>query len=695
MRIHKELHGGSVILKFVVVTFNSSTVLQTSFQTSHFLKQLQLPGSFQCGPSMWRRRTTVTGLVCIVWTFFSFMHGYQLTFSKAWSQLPAESPVVLPWDRGCWKHVVGGKKFSSIQPVILKRPMPPPILYNSSSGEQQHHDKRHRAQSSDATSWHQIVRSSCDDSWTEMRDSKFQIALRRWLDVLLQLPPECGIVIQLKQVGDISHQLRMLRDIFAKKAPQTLLKRCHSFLRFMCHLKDVGETFPGTEPGFYSFLCGLRDSGATTSNLQSVVQALNFAQHVVGLPELAVVTTSRRCIGAVGMRNVGPKRQAHPFTVSELLVLHSVLLDQCEDSWNRVFAGTVLFAVYSRSRWMDMQHAETMEVDTDFTGFTAYVELHISVHKCQESTAFRNTFLTAVAPNLGITADPWIQAWLDVRLKLGIDFTLGLPTLPAPNSDGLPTKRPLSTDEMKQWLRLILSSKGVSLDGRRLTSHSCKCTLLSWLAKHGDEWADRMALGGHVSFMKSAIVYSRDAMARPIRVLEKLLLDVRLGRFCPDESRSGRFKDVSTGHADIGSDFADVGFGDNSLDLVGPVQPNKLDDDIIVIDSDEAETNDVKHETAGGSSSDSDVLTTSSSEDEAGARCSGASRVMRLPTVPDSLKLIQHTKYKTLHLMEKQNEKIMLCGRAIVQGRYDVASEARFDTPCCHQCWKHKPEYDT
>ena len=142
MRIHKELHGGSVILKFVVVTFNSSTVLHTSFQTSHFLKQLQLPGSFQCGPSMWRRRTTVTGLVCIVWTFFSFMHGYQLTFSKAWSQLPAESPVVLPWDRGCWKHVVGGKKFSSIQPLILKRPMPPPILYNSSSGEQQHHDKR-------------------------------------------------------------------------------------------------------------------------------------------------------------------------------------------------------------------------------------------------------------------------------------------------------------------------------------------------------------------------------------------------------------------------------------------------------------------------------------------------------------------------------------------------------------------------
>ena len=623
------------------------------------------------------------------------MNGFQLTFAKAWSQLPAESPVVLPWDRGCWKHVVAGKSLFTVQPAVLKRPLPPPIAYSSSPGDQHPHDKRHRSQISVATSWHQVVKSGCEDSWTEMRDSKFQTALRRWLDVLLQLPPNCGIVVQLKQVGDTSHQLRMLRDIFAKKAPQTLLKRCHSFLRFVCHLKDVGETFPGTEQGFYGFLCRLRDAGASTSNLQSVVQALNFAQHVVGLPELTVVTTSRRCIGAVGTRNVGPKRQAHPFTVSELLVLHSVLLDTNEDPWNRVFAGTVLFAVYSRSRWMDMQHAETMEVDTDFTGFAVYVELHISVHKCQESTAFRNTFLTAVAPNLGITAEPWIQAWLDVRTRLGIDFNLGLPTLPAPNSDGLPTKRPLSTDEMKHWLQLVFTSKGLSLDGRRLTSHSCKCTLLSWLAKHGDDWADRMALGGHVSFMKSAIVYSRDAMARPIRVMEKLLQDIRLGRFCPDESRSGRFKDIPTGDAATGSDFAELSFADSGLDLFSLQPESKTDAARVVIDLEENDANEVKTESHENSSSDSDALTTSSSEDEAGAQCTGASRLMRLPTVPDSLKLIQHTKYKTLHLMEKQNEKIMLCGRAMVQGRYDAAGEARFDTPCCHQCWKRKTEYES
>ena len=191
----------------------------------------------------------MTGLDRFAVSFDKFMNGFQLTFAKAWSQLPAESPVVLPWDRGCWKHVVAGKSLFRVQPAVLKRPLPPQIVYSSSPGDQQPHDKRYRAQTSVATSWHQVVKSSCEDSWTEMRDSKFQTALRRWLDVLLQLPPDCGIVVQLKQVGDTSHQLRMLRDIFAKKAPQTLLKRCHSFLRFVLPLEGRWRDFPRHRAG--------------------------------------------------------------------------------------------------------------------------------------------------------------------------------------------------------------------------------------------------------------------------------------------------------------------------------------------------------------------------------------------------------------------------------------------------------------
>ena len=173
LRIHKKIAWRFCLFEVCCCDLQFCNNFANFFFRRPFLKQLQLLGSFQCEPSMWRCRTTVTGLVCIAWIFVSFMNGYQLTFAKAWSQQPAESPAVLPWDRGCWKHVIAGKKLFSVQPAILRRPIPPPIVQNSSSGEQQHYDKLHRAQPSVATLWQQVVKSSCDDSWTEMRDSKF------------------------------------------------------------------------------------------------------------------------------------------------------------------------------------------------------------------------------------------------------------------------------------------------------------------------------------------------------------------------------------------------------------------------------------------------------------------------------------------------------------------------------------------
>ena len=88
------------------------------------------------------------------------------------------------------------------------------------------------------------------------------------------------------------------------------------------------------------------------------------------------------------------------------------------------------------------------------------------------------------------------------------------------------------------------------------------------------------------------------------------------------------------------------------------------------------------------------VDTTSSSSDESGAELGTARRVVQRPRVPRSLKLIQHRKLKTLHLMEQQNQRIMLCGRVADPSRYDNVAETRFDTPCCHVCWRKISEYD-
>ena len=85
--------------------------------------------------------------------------------------------------------------------------------------------------------------------------------------------------------------------------------------------------------------------------------------------------------------------------------------------------------------------------------------------------------------------------------------------------------------------------------------------------------------------------------------------------------------------------------------------------------------------------------TTSSSSDEAGAEFSSATRPVQQPRIPSQLKLIQHKKLKTLHLMELQNQRVMLCGRVAEPARYDNLQETRFDTPCCHMCWKKVGDY--
>ena len=75
-----------------------------------------------------------------------------------------------------------------------------------------------------------------------------------------------------------------------------------------------------------------------------------------------------------------------------------------------------------------------------------------------------------------------------------------------------------------------------------LGTHSCKATLLSWASKFGLPLETRRILGHHRLSLRgesSTLSYSRDAMAEPVRQLERLLRDIRSGAFDPDRTRSG------------------------------------------------------------------------------------------------------------------------------------------------------------
>ena len=642
--------------------------------------------------------------------------GSRSDFSRIWAECPADTVLKLPWEQGFWKDFFDGPSVS--KGVRDWKVMEQPLYVQFASHVEQGPVKKPRV--TEPVTWQQVVRSGAEQTWQDKREADFQVSLRRWHDTLLTLPCSILVVQQLRALKNTTDRLRMLRDVFWKKAPSTLLKRINSFCRFVDFLKNAELDFPGTEPEFYSFLDSERSAGAPASRIQSIIQSLVFAQHVVGISELSVLTSSRRCAGVSGHRNSGPKRQADPFRVLEIVALHDILADDGRDLWDRCMSGMILLAIYSRSRWNDLQQAETMSLDYDNSGTIAYAELKIADHKTKFSAAFRNCFLHACAPACGVVHGDWIGQWMHVRTLLGVSFDHGHPTMPAPSDGGGISGRPLTSEEMKHWTHLLLRSVEIDFTGRRITSHSCKCTLLSWCAKRGLPWEDRLVLGGHTSTVRSAMVYSRDSLGRPLRLLEKLLMEVRTKAFLPDATRSGRYPGGrtmdQTADVDVASNFSYEPslVDDSALQTGGVEDASGSFSEALHGGSHEAhplgralvcksEASDLSWSLISGagvievdisSGSETDAVdTTSSSSDEEGAVNNSARRPVQRPRIPDELKLIQHRKLRTLHLMEQQNQRVMLCGRTAEPSRYESVQETRFDTPCCHTCWRKIKEY--
>ena len=117
--------------------------------------------------------------------------------------------------------------------------------------------------------------------------------------------------------------------------------------------------------------------------------------------------------------------------------------------------------------------------------------------------------------------------------------------MPAPDQNGMATQRPLESGECGKWLRRLLGVESSTAPGqdRRVSSHSLKCTMLSYAAKRGLSVPDRLMLGYHSSQMHMAMVYSRDGAAASLLLLEKLIDEIARGKFRPDSTRSGRLID--------------------------------------------------------------------------------------------------------------------------------------------------------
>ena len=116
----------------------------------------------------------------------------------------------------------------------------------------------------------------------------------------------------------------------------------------------------------------------------------------------------------------------------------------------------------------------------------------------------------------------------------------GKPLMPTPTIDGTCGKVPLSCEAAGDWLRGAVKDK--PNNKVQIATHSCKSSILSMAAKFGLEPSTCRFLGRHSSGRdRSMLVYSRDAMAHPVREMERMIKEINEDRFDLDATRSGYF----------------------------------------------------------------------------------------------------------------------------------------------------------
>ena len=596
------------------------------------------------------------------------------SLDSSWMQLE-QKPVSFFWEQGFWADIFGNndsesaastvvRQFSLHRPAVVSEP----IVESDASatvGTSDVPQKRFKA-----ASYLDVVTKSSVQSWKEHRDSMWEVAIRRWHSSAMTWKGDDCFVKMLQSKSDFRGQCQILVDILHHKSPATLLKRSNSLSRLVNDLHAHNQEFPCSESELYDHLCRQRSEGAPSSRLKALLEAVTFVRHVFGCESLDFAVKSRRCMGAASSKTVETVKQAPPLTVEHLKCIHAVL-ETDPDPWNVVFCGMVLFCVYGRARWSDAQHSQFVEWDCDSGGNICFVECSTAVHKTCRALNMRHAFLPLTAPGLGVTEKGWAVHWNKARMDLDIEDLKIFPLMPAPDEGGVPSVRPLSTAEAAKWLQLILVQQSAKMSMQpplKYTTHSFKATCLSYLAKFGAAFEDRLALGYHTDQVRMALRYSRDGASRPLRVLEECIHAIRVGRFFPDETRSGRFAELVSNQQGVGSSVGETVVDDVKHETVGTVDGSAIADETIDLVSDYATT-----------------CSSSSDDDEAVVLPKVPNRLL---LIPDDVDIWKHVKLRTVHLAPKGNIRVLSCGRKITDRFRKEGIDHRFDVIKCTPCFK-------
>ena len=456
--------------------------------------------------------------------------------------------LTLPWEQGIFRSVFGDAPIWEPAEIPLLSHSVPGYLERESSPllEPEPATKRKKTGTTIHGLYDRAITFSNTLTDPELDKNKWARALEKLYTVFTICPQGCPAGITL-DAGDMAGNLDKIRQLCGSRSPGTVSKRANSLLQYCkWHRKFFyqKDPFPLQTKDISEYIWERKQDGASFSTLSSFTEAVNFSVHVLGIPqktgEPLVDKFTKGVIDQAALQRPG-RKQARPLTVREVLHLEACIGDPTMSLYDRFAAGAFLFAVYARCRWSDVRKVRTFELDIALQNGNpgGYVSFTTFSHKTASQVAKHGLPLPLVAPIWGLESPPWALAWHRVSKEAQIDFEDHYqgPVLPAPLKSGKWGARSVTSKEASKWLNAILSKLDGPVEG--ISSHSLKCTTLSWLAKAGANENHRLVLGHHSSGKGSLEVYSRDLLAAPLRTLEEILRQIRVGALQPDKTRSG------------------------------------------------------------------------------------------------------------------------------------------------------------
>ena len=634
--------------------------------------------------------------------------------------------IKLPWEKG-FASKVWGTSQSALQSLPTPRLLQFPALPSDPSSQV---NTKESADFEDTLSsipgaWLAVAKRMSDLKFHQSEDDRRQIALSKWRQILLLSPKHSRLgrrlLTELLAFKSDSYLEQVLKDVFARKATNTLMKRADNLLQYIgfCELIKV-DPFPFDEPVFYRFLCEVRAQAAATS-CKSSLESVNFSE-IIGLDGVSEISESERILGVCHRLQLTKRvtKRSEVLSRQDVVCLERTLMDP--ECWlpDRVMAGHCLFCLFGRLRWRDSIWIVSAVIDRGLEG-GGYLECGTQTSKTSNTAQKKSSILPIVVPLCLLETTDWAGKWIQLREKSGLpdigsrdDEGYLLPAMPTVLKSGSFTSQPLDSTSAGVWLREIISTgphKSYS-NPKGKTSHGLKSTTLSWVSKHGSlQPYERKILGYHCDQNESSMhIYSRDVIAGPMRKYETVISDVAFGIFDPDASRSGYFPSSSDSKIPkpapvlSGSlESHEEGISPEEwvlltgkpeekavVSLEEPLGPDQTeleaeDDQVFLVESEHSDKSSQSgSDSCSDSNPDEDIL------------LKDLSPIAVNPRVPDSLpsdsslpeKRFIHCRLLTMHASHHSLVNKLACGRTLHEGFRLLSGEGpEFPYPKCADCF--------